>query len=666
MPNRRRPACARPRRAGDRAGWPRWPGDMVVIAGYCEADGDAAATTARSASPATASSASTARCTSRSARTPATPPGDRFAAFDTPVGRLGMLICYDKAFPEAARALALDGAEIIVVRVGLAAAAAPTRPADLAEDRWTRRFDLFDRARALENQVVWLSANQSGTFGSLRFVGSAKVVDPGGDVLADTGVGAGSGRRRLDVTRRPGPRPAASMGHLRDRRPDAYPLRRTPRMRRCTRDRRRRRPLRPRPRLRPGQDRQAHRRRPRAAGAGAAGAARRGARRLPGRPAPPRPGRAAARARSRTTRSSQRVAALAARHGGLRRVLRGATARPLQRGGLRHRRRRARPAPQGPPAGRRESRPTPAGDAFAAFDTPVGRIGMLIDYDKTFPESARSLALDGAQIVACLSAWPASITNRGAADGRRTGSRGCSTSTTAPAPRRTRSSWSRPTRPARWAACASSARPRWSARRRHPGPHLGQGRARGGRARRRGRDRQRPAGAAATCDERRPGAYRTDAAMMDRAAQLLDQAPRRRRAHARPGRGAGRAGQRRHRVDPGPGRRRGVLPRRSTRAVRLRVVPFPDRARRGRRASAIAALDRRAARAFDPAGVRHRARPGLHQRQRRRTVRPHRPPPRPLHHPRAGRLPRAGDRPPVRACLRLRPPSPPSSRAAGA
>lgn len=40
--------------------------------------------------------------------------GDRFSAFDTPVGRLGMMICYDKAFPESARALALDGADVPV------------------------------------------------------------------------------------------------------------------------------------------------------------------------------------------------------------------------------------------------------------------------------------------------------------------------------------------------------------------------------------------------------------------------------------------------------------------------------------------------------------------------------------------------------------------------
>ena len=47
-----------------------------------------------------------------------------------------------------------------------------------------------------------------------------------------------------------------------------------------------------------------------------------------------------------------------------------------------------------------------AGDGFAAFDTPVGRLGMLLCYDKLFPEAARALALDGAEIVCSLSAWP--------------------------------------------------------------------------------------------------------------------------------------------------------------------------------------------------------------------------------------------------------------------
>ncbi len=146
--------------------------------------------------------------------------GQEFVAFDTPVGRLGMLICYDKAFPEAARSLALDGAEIVVV-VSAWPAGRTGRHPDLAQDRWTQRFDLFDRARALENQVVVVSANQSGTFGDLQFVGSAKIVGPGGEVLAHTGVGEGMAVATVDVqeslllARR-------GMSHLRDRRPHAY------------------------------------------------------------------------------------------------------------------------------------------------------------------------------------------------------------------------------------------------------------------------------------------------------------------------------------------------------------------------------------------------------------------------------------------------------------
>ena len=146
--------------------------------------------------------------------------GQSFEAFDTPVGRMGMLICYDKAFPEAARALAVDGAEIIACLSAWPAARTAATP-DLNQDRWKRRFDLFDRARALENQVVWVSSNQAGEFGSLRFVASAKVVDPGGEILADTGIGPGLAIAEVDVhallsgARR-------SMFHLRDRRPETY------------------------------------------------------------------------------------------------------------------------------------------------------------------------------------------------------------------------------------------------------------------------------------------------------------------------------------------------------------------------------------------------------------------------------------------------------------
>ncbi|QHE70964.1 carbon-nitrogen hydrolase family protein [Rhodococcus sp. WAY2] len=147
--------------------------------------------------------------------------GDAYNAFDTPVGRMGMQICYDKAFPEAARALALDGAEIIT---SLSAwPTARTAPADdMANDRWKQRFDIYDRARATENQVVWVASNQAGTFGSLRFVCSAKIVGPGGDVLADTGVRPGLATATLDVQAEISAIRSGGMYNLRDRRPEVY------------------------------------------------------------------------------------------------------------------------------------------------------------------------------------------------------------------------------------------------------------------------------------------------------------------------------------------------------------------------------------------------------------------------------------------------------------
>ena len=92
---------------------------------------------------------------------------------------------------------------------------------DLAQDRWTHRFNVFDQARALENQVIWVASNQTGTFGKLRFVGNAKVVGPGGDVLDSTGVGDGLAVGEIDIAQAL-ETARRSMFYLRDRRPDAY------------------------------------------------------------------------------------------------------------------------------------------------------------------------------------------------------------------------------------------------------------------------------------------------------------------------------------------------------------------------------------------------------------------------------------------------------------
>ena len=150
--------------------------------------------------------------------------GSSFAAFEAPVGRVGMLICYDKLFPEAARTLALDGAEVIA-----SMSAWPLTRTDPARrtsgDPQTRQFNLLDEARAVENQVVWVSANLTGRIGPLRFPGQAKVVDPDGEVIARTGRRPGLAVGAVDPVAAIG-RSRTRICHLGDRAAGAYALER--------------------------------------------------------------------------------------------------------------------------------------------------------------------------------------------------------------------------------------------------------------------------------------------------------------------------------------------------------------------------------------------------------------------------------------------------------
>jgi predicted amidohydrolase len=146
--------------------------------------------------------------------------GGSFTAFDTPAGRVGMLIDYDKTFPEAARSLALDGAEIVACL-----SAWPTsitnRAPRMAQDRQARLFDLYDQARAAENQVVLASANLTGALGGMRFLGQAKVVGPGGDILARTWAKAGLAVADVDVAGEIA-RARRVQHHLSERKPGTY------------------------------------------------------------------------------------------------------------------------------------------------------------------------------------------------------------------------------------------------------------------------------------------------------------------------------------------------------------------------------------------------------------------------------------------------------------
>ncbi|WP_306205163.1 carbon-nitrogen hydrolase family protein [Actinoplanes sp. RD1] len=171
--------------------------DMVVCVGYCEADGE--------------DRYNAAICLSgdgvlgrhRKVHLPAAEvtvyrAGDCFTPFDTPVGRLGMLIDYDKTFPESARTLALGGAQIVACLSAWPASITNQAP-KLSQDRQSRLFDLYDCARAAENQIVVVSSNQTGAVGGMRFLGQAKVVGPAGNILARTWAKAGLAVADLDV-----------------------------------------------------------------------------------------------------------------------------------------------------------------------------------------------------------------------------------------------------------------------------------------------------------------------------------------------------------------------------------------------------------------------------------------------------------------------------------
>jgi predicted amidohydrolase len=194
-------------------------GEMVVCLGYCEADGE------ERYNAAVCVSGDGVLGRHRKVHLPAGEtvayqPGDRFAAFDTPVGRIGMLIDYDKTFPESARSLALDGAQILACLSAWPASITNQAP-KMAQDRQSRLFDLYDCARAAENQVVLVSANQTGAMGGLRFLGQAKVVGPAGNILARTWAKSGLAVAELDVAAEVA-NARRVLRHLDERRPHAY------------------------------------------------------------------------------------------------------------------------------------------------------------------------------------------------------------------------------------------------------------------------------------------------------------------------------------------------------------------------------------------------------------------------------------------------------------
>ena len=103
-------------------------------------------------------------------------PGERAIVVDTPLGRLGLSICYDLRFPDLYRALSDAGATVLSI------------PAAFTRQTGAAHWHLLLRARAVEAASFVVAAAQSGQHGDGRSTyGHSLVVDPWGDVVVDAG-----------------------------------------------------------------------------------------------------------------------------------------------------------------------------------------------------------------------------------------------------------------------------------------------------------------------------------------------------------------------------------------------------------------------------------------------------------------------------------------------
>ena len=152
-------------------------------------------------------------------------PGDLgFTPITTSVGKLGVLVCWDQWYPEAARLMALAGADILIYPTAIGA-----NPADepAEQERQRQAWITVQRGHAIANGLPVVAINRvgheadpSGRSQGIRFWGSSFVAGPQGEFLAEAGgepavLSVAIDRARCENVRRWWP-------FLRDRRIDAY------------------------------------------------------------------------------------------------------------------------------------------------------------------------------------------------------------------------------------------------------------------------------------------------------------------------------------------------------------------------------------------------------------------------------------------------------------
>jgi N-carbamoylputrescine amidase len=145
-------------------------------------------------------------------------PGDQgFKAFDTRFGRIGVLVCWDQWYPEAARLTALQGAQILFYPTAIGTWTGEAELAPEQRDAWKT----VQRAHAIANGVFVAAANRVGREGELDFWGSSFVAAPTGAVAGE----ASTGKEEIllvDCDLSAVERQRQGWPFLRDRRVDAY------------------------------------------------------------------------------------------------------------------------------------------------------------------------------------------------------------------------------------------------------------------------------------------------------------------------------------------------------------------------------------------------------------------------------------------------------------
>ncbi|MBI1340038.1 N-carbamoylputrescine amidase [bacterium] len=143
-------------------------------------------------------------------------PGDTgFRVWTTRKGRIGVGVCWDQWFPEAARIMTLQGAEVLLYPTAIGAE--PHDPSLDTAARWRRAM----QGHAVSNVIPVAAANRVGVEADQSFYGTSFICDQAGDILADldrTEEGIAIAGIDLDAVARN----RAAWGFFRDRRPDLY------------------------------------------------------------------------------------------------------------------------------------------------------------------------------------------------------------------------------------------------------------------------------------------------------------------------------------------------------------------------------------------------------------------------------------------------------------